>query len=66
MRICDRCKSPAAVEWLRSKLEQTEYDLCRPCADAFQDWLKEETIEETKRGRGRPRNDTRRTDEAPA
>jgi len=64
MRICDRCGKKAVKETLKSRQDDTEYDLCLSCREMFSEWIfnkpapaqdpVQESAQSKKRGPGRP------------
>jgi len=55
MKICDRCENKTIGMILIDQMNHTEIDLCKTCAEEFEEWKKSPEPEERKRGR--PRKD---------
>lgn len=59
MRICDKCKTGTTRTVLLNKRDGSEYDLCQPCSEAFNEFINPSTpsepVAEKVKGRGRPK-----------
>lgn len=59
MRICDRCKTGTTRTVLLDKRSGSEYDLCQPYTEDFNEFLSpsipKEPMKEKPVGRGRPK-----------